>query len=213
MGPIRPMGERYDEAELFPSVPPELDEYICDYVDGTMDPAMRNSFEEYLAANPHVAEHIETLVRASDMLRSCADQCPCVTEDFQTRLRCAVEHECTSDDPAATWLDRISSLVLVTSALSVMCLAVLAPSHPHEPGVAAKVASNDDVTQTASSASVLLSRMAYHADRPAMVRLGPSTPALTVIPAVIPAVTATARTYPNFTERSPQGAYLASHSY
>jgi anti-sigma factor RsiW len=201
MGFNKPMAERYDDAEPFPPVPPELDEYICDYVDGTMDPAVRGSFEEYLAANPQVADHIETLVSASDMLRNCADQCPCVAEDFQTRLRCAVEHECAPDDTAGAWLDRMSGIVLVTSAVTIMCLAVLAPSPSSVVAERAEPGSTVVLTP-GSSRSALLSGMSYNPNRPPMVRLGPSTP--------VTAFTAGAQSYPTYQDRSRDAAYLAT---
>jgi hypothetical protein len=36
----------------------DLDEYLTEYVDGTMDPATREAFEEYLEANPELVEHV-----------------------------------------------------------------------------------------------------------------------------------------------------------
>jgi len=201
MGFIEPMAERYDDAEPFPSVPPELDEYICDYVDGTMDPAVQGAFEEYLAANPQVADHIERLVRASDMLRNCADQCPCVAEDFQTRLRCAVEHECAPADSAGAWLDRMSGVVLVTSALTLMCLAVFAPAPSSVIGDHAGRGSTVALIP-GSSRSELLSTMTYHPDRSAIIRMGPSTP--------ITASSGGIQTYPTYRDLSRDAAYLAT---
>jgi len=173
MGFFRPMAYSYDDGDLSVTVPPELDEYICDYVDGTMDDAVRDAFEDYLAANPDVAAHVARLVQTTDMLRACADQCPCVAEDFQTRLQCAVENECTSEEESGAWLDRVSGVVLVTSALTIVCLAVLVPrmSDISEAGGADVVATASAVDRDGPvQQGRHLNRVPYHTDRPAMER-------------------------------------------
>ncbi len=62
-----------------------LDEFLCEYVDGTMDPAARMAFEEYLRANAQLWEHVQSLRRARQMLcRYGERRAPC---GFQSRLR------------------------------------------------------------------------------------------------------------------------------
>lgn len=46
----------------------ELDELLCEYVDGAMDPAVRRVFEEYVRANPDLAAHIDDLRRTRALL-------------------------------------------------------------------------------------------------------------------------------------------------
>ena len=38
-----------------------LDELLCEYVDGTMDRAVRQAFEEYLHTDPVLAQQVECL--------------------------------------------------------------------------------------------------------------------------------------------------------
>jgi ferric-dicitrate binding protein FerR (iron transport regulator) len=48
-----------------------IGEWLCEYVDGTMDPSMQAVFEEYIEANPELAAHIERLCRTRSLLGSC----------------------------------------------------------------------------------------------------------------------------------------------
>jgi hypothetical protein len=45
-----------------------LDEWLCEYVDGTMDPSLRAVFETYVDANPDLKAHIEQLNETRDLL-------------------------------------------------------------------------------------------------------------------------------------------------
>ena len=62
------------------------DEFLCEYVDGTMDPLVRNVFEEYVRTNPGMEEHIERLRRTRRLL--CRYACRCqAPSDLHDRLR------------------------------------------------------------------------------------------------------------------------------
>lgn len=62
------------------------DEFLCEYVDGTMDPSVRDAFEEYLRANPALAEHVERLRHTRMLL--CQYGCQCkAPQGLQNRLR------------------------------------------------------------------------------------------------------------------------------
>lgn len=50
-----------------------LDEWLCEYVDGTMDPSLQATFEQYVEANPKLKAHIERLRETRDLL---AGNCP-----------------------------------------------------------------------------------------------------------------------------------------
>lgn len=66
------MNDRYDGEEEGDE---RLDEFLCEYVDGTMEAAARASFEEYLAQNPDLAAHVRGLVLTRSLLcsqRACA---------------------------------------------------------------------------------------------------------------------------------------------
>lgn len=45
-----------------------LDEWLCEYVDGTMDPSLKANFEKYIDANPELKAHIEQLNETRDLL-------------------------------------------------------------------------------------------------------------------------------------------------
>lgn len=49
-----------------------LNEWLCEYVDGTMDPSLRRVFEKYVEANPELKAHIEQLRRTRQLLCQCS---------------------------------------------------------------------------------------------------------------------------------------------
>lgn len=62
------------------------DELLCEYVDGTMDPVVREVFEEYLCANPDIKKHVECL--RDTRLLLCHYGCRChAPRDLHDRLR------------------------------------------------------------------------------------------------------------------------------
>ena len=71
-----------------------LNEWLCEYVDGTMDPSLRAVFDEYLKANPELAEHVERLCRTRTLLCQCKghQSGPDVSE-LRARLREESESE------------------------------------------------------------------------------------------------------------------------
>lgn len=48
-----------------------LDEWLCEYVDGTMDPSLEAVFEKYVEANPELKAHIERLQKTRELLCNC----------------------------------------------------------------------------------------------------------------------------------------------
>ncbi|MEF8796365.1 MAG: hypothetical protein V5A22_00360 [Salinivenus sp.] len=48
-----------------------IDEWLCEYVDGTMDPSLEAVFEQYVEANPELKAHIERLQQTRDLLSEC----------------------------------------------------------------------------------------------------------------------------------------------
>lgn len=50
-----------------------LSEWLCEYVDGTMDPSVRAVFDEYLEANPELSRHVERLCEMRTLLRQCQE--------------------------------------------------------------------------------------------------------------------------------------------
>ncbi len=62
------------------------DEFLCEYVDGTMDPLVRHVFEEYVRVNPGMEEHIEELRNTRRLLCRYAYRCQ-APSDLHRRLR------------------------------------------------------------------------------------------------------------------------------
>jgi anti-sigma factor RsiW len=73
-----------------------LNEWLCEYVDGTMDPSLRRVFEKYVEANPDLKAHIERLRHTRELLCRCS-QSPeqevpdAVPEAVRARVREKVE--------------------------------------------------------------------------------------------------------------------------
>lgn len=51
-----------------------LDEWLCEYVDGAMDPSLETVFEQYVDANPKLKAHVERLRKTREMLCNCAPE-------------------------------------------------------------------------------------------------------------------------------------------
>lgn len=118
------MVDGYDSADSNQTIPPELDDYICDYVDGSMDPVVRDAFEEFLQANPHVQAHVVRVAETAALLRA-HGRCLCAPDGFDSRLRCAVENECRENSFAAEALSRLSGIVLSGSTIAIVCLGMI----------------------------------------------------------------------------------------
>lgn len=48
-----------------------LDEWLCEYVDGTMDPSLEAVFEQYVEANPELKAHVKRLQETRELLCNC----------------------------------------------------------------------------------------------------------------------------------------------
>ena len=76
-----------------------LSEWLCEYVDGTMDPSVQNVFEEYLDANPELADHVDRLCRTRSLLCGCGE----ARRDGSGELRARLQPHLlpSAGDPAA----------------------------------------------------------------------------------------------------------------
>lgn len=48
-----------------------IDEWLCEYVDGTMDPSLEAVFEQYVEANPELKAHVQRLRQTRELLCGC----------------------------------------------------------------------------------------------------------------------------------------------
>ena len=116
-----------------------LNEFICDYVDGTMDRAARDAFKEYLRGNPELAAHVQALIEARQVLRRCRCRAP---RGFQSQLRRELAREELAPRPplAAGLVPRLGKAVAVSSGLALLLLvgmwvggSAVAPSDAERP--------------------------------------------------------------------------------
>ncbi|NNE45178.1 MAG: hypothetical protein HKN37_00800 [Rhodothermales bacterium] len=119
------MGEGYEsvpDAESWQ----ELDEFLCEYVDGSMDPVVREVFEEYVRETPELAEHVKCLCEARDVLIHSACACR-LKADFADRLRrrLTAEHGESRDVVLPDLVSHLGYLAAFTSALVVMTVAAV----------------------------------------------------------------------------------------
>ena len=74
-----------------------ISEWLCEYVDGTMDPSMQAVFEEYMEANPELAAHVESLCRTRALLGECGCRQE-AAERAKARLQQVSEGEYWTDE-------------------------------------------------------------------------------------------------------------------
>lgn len=102
----------------------ELDEYLCEYVDNTMDPCVRKVFEEYLVVDPVLAEHVEQLRHTRELLfhYGCRHHAP---SGLQVRLRQRLGLEMIrSQCPRFSMvLDRFGAVLVFASAMAMITLS------------------------------------------------------------------------------------------
>ncbi len=104
------------------SIDDALDELLCEYVDGAMDPSVQSVFEEYLETNPDLAAHVRCLSETRNMLcRIGACHCASVTLQAQLRIRLANELTRRNQSAAVLW-SRLGNIAFVTSAASLFLL-------------------------------------------------------------------------------------------
>lgn len=68
-----------------------LDEWLCEYVDGTMDPSLEAVFEQYVEANPELKAHIERLQETRNLLCDCGlskEASPDLEAEICTEVEC-----------------------------------------------------------------------------------------------------------------------------
>ncbi len=104
---------------------PWLSEFLCEYVDGTMDPAARAMFEECLCGNDDLAAHVERLRAARQLL--CAYGCkgmhaPC---DLHYALHQRIAREAQGSCAAPLLAGRLGVASLVFATLLVVMVGAI----------------------------------------------------------------------------------------
>ncbi len=115
----RPMYQGYNP-EDFQNFDSLLDEFIVDYVDGTMDVATRSAFETYLHGHPDLFEQVHRMREIRSMM--CGLNCGCMAPPgFQARLRNKLACEMMREElPAHLSAYHAPSFQLIASVLVVL---------------------------------------------------------------------------------------------
>ena len=111
-----------------------LDEWLCEYVDGTMDPSLEAVFEQYVEANPELKAHIQRLKETRRLLCECGlpnEPSADVKEDICTEARCDSSSSLPLSDlfpdrPAATF--GLVSSVAVALVVGFLVGATVGPT-------------------------------------------------------------------------------------
>lgn len=104
----------------------DLDEFLVEYVDGTMDPVVREAFEEFLWMYPEVAEQVDCLASVRSQLCRLGDKCRCqAPPGFQDRLKEHLLEESGTGvhHTAESWIPHLNT-VAVAFSLTLLVLAV-----------------------------------------------------------------------------------------
>ena len=122
------MAERYDCIGDGDCSYSWLDEWLCEYVDGTMDRVVRQAFEEYLHTDPVLAQQVECLRCTRTLLcrHGCQVHAP---QGLQARVRRRLAWEMMRPQPpyfprAASRLDAFVAVGSVAAAVVMVSLLV-----------------------------------------------------------------------------------------
>ena len=101
----------------------DLDEWLCEYVDGTIDPVVCQALEEYMQHNPELASHVERLRETRHLLcqYGCSYQAP---SGLQPRLRrrLATEIVQESEPLLGSTTMHLMTLATVTSVVAIFLI-------------------------------------------------------------------------------------------
>lgn len=136
----------------------QLDEFLCEYVDGTMDPAVRKAFEEFLEANPSLAAHADCLCRTRNMLCSYGGRHGRASLEAQIRHRVAFELD-RKNRAESTYLSRLGKAAMATSFVSLILIVGMMVS-------LSSVESHTPVQLAASAQMELQDSMALPSENP-----------------------------------------------
>lgn len=112
-----------------------LDEWLCEYVDGTMDPSLEAVFEQYVEANPELKAHVERLRQTRELLCGC-DLPEEPSTEAQAEVCTEVEKDLVESSSSISDLSdnrRLAALGLASSVAVALVVGFLAGSMLVEP--------------------------------------------------------------------------------
>ncbi len=111
---------------------PWLTDFLCDYVDGTMEPQARAMFEECLAANPDLQAHVASLTQARSTLcrygrnvEAPSDLHTSLHERLRTDCRCAQAYAACQHSIADEESTFSISAIGVSAVVAVLMISAL----------------------------------------------------------------------------------------
>jgi anti-sigma factor RsiW len=154
-----------------------IDEWLCEYVDGTMDPSLEAVFEQYVEANPELKAHVERLQQTRDLLCECGR-----SADPTADVEPAACPETACDEPAssapASETERtrpVVALGVVSSIAVAFALGLLVGATMVTPTAPLSSSSPTAIEQTTSpsEAPPRRARAAPQVERPLLRRTAP----------------------------------------
>lgn len=106
-----------------------LDEWLCEYVDGTMDPSLEAVFEKYVEANPELRAHVKRLQQTRELLCGC-DLPEEPSPETQADVCAEVENDLlhSSSESGIAGNRRLAVLGFATSVVAALVIGFLAGS-------------------------------------------------------------------------------------
>ena len=106
----------------------DLDEWLCEYVDGTIDPVVCQALEEYMQHNPELASHVERLRETRHLLcqYGCSYQAP---SGLQPRLRRRLATEIVQESQPFFGASTVHLMTLATVTSVVAMFLIFASSN------------------------------------------------------------------------------------
>lgn len=111
---------------------PWLTDFLCDYVDGTMEPQARAMFDECLAANPELQAHVVSLTQARSTLcrygrnvEAPRDLHSSLHERLRTDCRCAQAYAACQSSLADEESTFSMSAIGVSAIVAVLMISAL----------------------------------------------------------------------------------------
>ena len=110
----------------------QLEEFIVEYVDGTMDRSVREVFEEYLAQDPDLADQVCEMRQVRNVM--CGLGCGCVAPPgFQSRLRNRLTGEIMRETMARlSGPPRLTRTILFSIVAALAVVGALSPGNLSE---------------------------------------------------------------------------------
>ena len=132
-----------------------LDEWLCEYVDGTMDPSVEAVFEQYVEANPELKAHVKRLRQTRELLCGCEEADASSTRTAVEVTR-EVEEELLTDSAPDLFPERdaprpVAALGLASSIAVALVVGFLAGSMLVDPATLSSTPTTAVERQASSS--------------------------------------------------------------